>query len=365
MPRFNIVRSVDVKITPRIIQLSSMFDMELVEKSREQWEIDFNLPEKWNIGLIVGPSGSVKTTIAREIFGDAIVEGFEWSDDSIIDNFPAHMTISEITYLLSSVGFSSPPAWVRPFRVLSNGEKFRVTIARAIAENEGTIVIDEFTSVVDRTVAQIGSAAVAKAIRRLNKRFVAVSCHYDIIQWLQPDLVYEPHKNQLTLEFFRRPPINLSVRRVSKEAWQLFRKHHYLNGNISTSAICFVAFSGDTPVAFTAVLPFKIFGNRATRREHRTVCLPDYQGVGIGNAMSDYIASLFTGLYYDYYSQTTHPAMIYSRARSKNWKVCVPPSIRKKTCAFDYKPTRRPMATFKYIGPRADYDEARKIVYGY
>ena len=52
--------------------------------------------------------------------------------------------------------------------------------------------MDEFTSVVDRTVARIGSAALARTVRGRGLRFVAVSCHDDIIDWLQPDWVYRP-----------------------------------------------------------------------------------------------------------------------------------------------------------------------------
>src|SRR5262249_57232560 len=46
------------------------------------------------------------------------------------------------------------------------------------------------------------------------------------------------------------------------------------------------------PAAFTAVLhaPDPLGGYW---REHRTVCLPDFQGVGIGNALSEFVASLF------------------------------------------------------------------------
>jgi ABC-type Mn2+/Zn2+ transport system ATPase subunit len=83
----------------------------------------------------------------------------------------------EITALLSSVGFSSPPSWLKPFHVLSNGEQFRVTLARILAEAPELAVVDEFTSVVDRTVAQIGSHALAKTVRAGNRCFVAVSAH--------------------------------------------------------------------------------------------------------------------------------------------------------------------------------------------
>ena len=44
---------------------------------------------------------------------------------------------------------------------------------------------DEFTSVIDRTVAQIGSSAIAKTVRKRKQKFVAVSCHYDIEEWLR------------------------------------------------------------------------------------------------------------------------------------------------------------------------------------
>ena len=40
--------------------------------------------------------------------------------------------------------------------------------------------MDEFTSVVDRQVAQIGAHAIQKYVRKHGRQFVAVSCHYDI-----------------------------------------------------------------------------------------------------------------------------------------------------------------------------------------
>ncbi|MEV1247900.1 hypothetical protein [Nonomuraea sp. NPDC049750] len=65
------------------------------------------------------------------------------------------MSIKDIVALLGAVGLSSPPAWLRPYRTLSNGEAFRASIARALAESGDLVVIDEFTSVVDRQVAKV------------------------------------------------------------------------------------------------------------------------------------------------------------------------------------------------------------------
>jgi hypothetical protein len=200
----SIHRTVPIVRTPRVRQMLGMFDVPPDKKSAQHWDVYFDLPQDWNIGVIVGPSGCGKTTIARELFGDHLAGAYDWpADKSILDGFPADLGVKDVTGLLSSVGFSSPPYWVRPFHVLSNGQQFRVNLARVLAENSELAVVDEFSSVVDRTVAQIGSAAVAKTVRRRRQKFIAVTCHYDILDWLEPDWVYEPVGNKLTINELR------------------------------------------------------------------------------------------------------------------------------------------------------------------
>ena len=321
MPRLDILREVQIIRTPRLLQMESIFDVPSAERSVETWAIDFDLPEQWNVGLIVGPSGAGKSTIARELFPDAMADSWEWPEDkSVVDGFPKGMSIKEITSLLCSVGFSSPPSWVRPFRVLSNGEQFRVHMARTLAEMPTLCVADEFTSVVDRTVAQIGSAAIAKTVRRRGQKFVAVTCHYDVAEWLEPDWVYQPH----TGEFFagrreRRPPIELTIRRVDPSAWRLFRKHHYLSSILLGDAKCFAAFLCNRPVAFVAVTHFPHPKTKRIMREHRLVCLPDFQGVGIGNALSEWAGQYFTAQGKRYRSISSHPAVNAYRGNSPHW----------------------------------------------
>ncbi len=218
------------------MQAEGIFDVPPSERSEQTWEICLDLPETWNVGLIVGPSGSGKSTVARELFADHLCPDWEWSaDQSILDGFPARMSIKEIIELLSSVGFSSPPSWVRPYRVLSTGEQFRVDMARTLAEMSSLAVVDEFTSVVDRTVAKIGSAAIAKTVRRRNQQLIAVTCHYDVAEWLQPDWIYQPHTNTLARDCLQRPSIELRVSRVHSSAWELFRRHHYLDTHLHSS----------------------------------------------------------------------------------------------------------------------------------
>ena len=143
--------------------------------------------------LYGGGSGTGKTTIAKELFGDQMISGFEYNAKSVVDDMPKNCDMAEIEKMFYSVGFGSVPSWMKPYSVLSNGEKMRVDLARALLEKD-FVVFDEFTSVVDRQVAQTASLAISKAIRRSQKRFIAVSCHSDIIEWLEPDWVFDTNE---------------------------------------------------------------------------------------------------------------------------------------------------------------------------
>ncbi len=377
MQSINIVREVEIMRTPRLMQMEGLFDVSAEKKSRQEWTVNLNLPSSWNVGLIVGSSGSGKTTIAKELFGEYLADDYQWDEHkSILDSFPKEMSIKDITGLLSSVGFSSPPSWVKPFHVLSNGEKFRVNMARTLAELKDIAVVDEFTSVVDRTVAKIGSAAIQKTVRQRNQKFVAVSCHYDIAEWLEPDWIYEPATDNLTVgRLLWRPEINLEIKRVHSSAWQIFRKHHYLDSSIHTGAKCFVAFWDDIPVAFASVLHFPHPKTPNMKREHRTVTLPDYQGVGIGNKLSAYIGSMCKGMGCRYVSITSHPAMMRSRAKSAEWRMIAKPNATTKTLPRVTKEVPNPLsshgasgafsgrlrATFEYVGKPMGKNEAVRL----
>ena len=189
MPHFDIVKNNKPINTFRVSKICADFDVKF-EHSNEHFEGDINLPEKWNIGVIVGKSGTGKTTIAKELFGDHYFYNQEYSKASVIDDMPSDMSVEEITKMFYACGFGSVPSWLNPYSVLSNGEKMRVDLANALLREE-FVVFDEFTSVVDRNVAQTCCIATTKAVRKLNKQFVAVSCHYDILEWLQPDWVFD------------------------------------------------------------------------------------------------------------------------------------------------------------------------------
>jgi hypothetical protein len=285
-----------------------------------------------------------------------------WDEErSIVDCFPDGCSVREITDVLSSVGFSSPPSWLQPYWTLSTGEQFRVDVARSLLEADEIAVIDEFTSVVDRTVAKIGSAAIAKHVRRDGKKLVAATCHYDVIEWLQPDWVYDVATDVFRWECLLRPEIELEVYRASKDAWKLFSRHHYLTHNLNPSAHCWVACVENQPAAFVAVIRHPHYRSSLPLwRGHRTVVLPDYQGVSIGNRIFELVASLYVAAGCRYTTVASHPQMVAHHARSPLWKMIrktgFSPRESSQGALMDgWKTSRdRWTASFEYVGPPCD-----------
>ena len=177
----------------RAARVKSLFNCE----SGANFAIDADLPLEdaaWQIGVVVGPSGSGKTSIGRSIWPDVgIYDGDEgWAADKpIVDAIAPQGGFDDVTGALSAVGLGSVPAWLRPYHALSNGEKFRAGLARIIAEGKQRVIIDEFTSVVDRQIAKVGAGAFSKAWKRGGGQAVLLSCHYDILDWVEPDWVFD------------------------------------------------------------------------------------------------------------------------------------------------------------------------------
>lgn len=193
MQNFHIVKSSDIEKTYRVARIMGDFDVK-TEHTTETFSGEMQFPDKWQIGCIVGASGTGKTTIAKELFVDSYIKGFSFTHKSVIDDMPENCSVDEIEKVFYAVGFGSVPSWLKSFNVLSNGEKMRVELARALLEKD-IICFDEFTSVVDRNVAETICIAIRKCLKHYpKKKFIAVTCHYDILQWLQPQWVFDTNK---------------------------------------------------------------------------------------------------------------------------------------------------------------------------
>lgn len=159
------------------------------------WKLPTNLPKDFKIGVIVGSSGSGKTTMLKH-FGTEQQPIWD-NNKSILSHFDSP---EDGINRLGSVGFNSIPSWYKPYNVLSNGEKFRADLARKIASN---VVIDEYTSVVDRNVARAASVALSRYVNNNDiKNIVISTCHMDVVEWLEPDWVINTDSGELLDGFF-------------------------------------------------------------------------------------------------------------------------------------------------------------------
>ncbi|MDR1338833.1 MAG: ABC transporter ATP-binding protein [Prevotellaceae bacterium] len=309
----------------RAARVKSLFNAE----NGYSWERTADLPVEnfeWKIGLIVGPSGSGKTSIGERIFDrQAVYDLYSgWDRDKpVVDCIAPDGDFNTVTGALAAVGLGDVPAWLRPFHVLSNGEKFRAGLARLICEHPEQAVIDEFTSVIDRQIAKIGAMAFAKSWRRGTGQIVLLSCHYDIIEWLQPDWVYDTREARFSRDCLRqRPKIELRVYKVKGSVFRHFKPHYYLNLPLPVAAEYFVGMVGNEPVCHIAVCPF--FTAKAYRAT-RLVTMPEWQGAGVGTGFLNFIGEYHLqgngrcGYKYPTFFHTSHPQLCAALRHSNAW----------------------------------------------
>jgi ABC-type lipoprotein export system ATPase subunit len=303
----------NVKITDIDTEVFSKFDYSFNGESEFKEHDMPRIDEDFNLGVIVGSSGSGKSTlldkfgVEQEIAWDnskSIISHFENPDDAITK--------------LTAVGLNSIPTWGKPRSVLSTGEGFRADMARKLDNN---IVIDEFTSVVNRETAKSLSVAFSKYIKKNNiKNVVLATCHSDILDWLEPDWVYNTDTKEISRGSHRQPEIVLEILPCSYEAWTLFSQHHYLSGDINISSRCWIATWMGSPIGFVSALPQPSGTIKNGWRGHRTVVLPDFQGMGIGVRISEAVGEILLANGCRYFSKTIHPKMGQYRENSDKWR---------------------------------------------
>jgi len=308
----------------RAARVKSLFNAE----TGANFSIDADLPiddRPWSIGAVVGPSGSGKTSLGRQIFGaGAFYQPEGWRADApVVDCIAPDGSFDEVTAALASVGLGDVPAWLRPYAVLSNGERFRADLARIIAEAPAQVVVDEFTSVVDRQIAKIGALAFQKAWRRTKGRAVLLSCHYDVLEWLEPDWVFDTGRREFQWVRLRRPRFELEIWQTDGSYWPLFEPHHYLKLPRMVAAQYYVGTVDGEPVSHLAVSPkLETGGVRACRM----VVMPEWQGAGVGLRFLNAVCEHWLrgeGKWGDrvraVYFHTSHPGLCAALRRDKRW----------------------------------------------
>lgn len=306
----------------RAARVKSLFNVESGANFQLEAELDLE-SAPWQIGVIVGPSGSGKTSMGRALWGADAVYAPAWPDGApIIDAITPEAGFDGVAAALSSVGLGSVPTWLRPYRVLSNGEQFRANLARLTSEAPKRAVLDEFSSVVDRQIARIGAGAFAKAWRRTAGQAVLLSCHYDILDWVQPDWVFDTATGRFSRGWLRRRPrIDVDLWQCGWEHWPAFEPHHYLKLPRMIAATNYVATVEGQLVAHVAVST----RSRTEARACRLVVMPEWQGAGVGLRFLDTVCERWRvgdnryGRPMPALFHTSHPGLANALRRSPRW----------------------------------------------
>lgn len=306
-------------------------DIDAKKKSIHHLKIDnINIPKNWNVGLIYGASGSGKTTLAKKLFGEDVFKAILNEDEPIINQFPKELTYDECAAILSGIGLNSVPCWIRPVKTLSNGQRARAEAALLMVQNNGIINIDEWTSVVDRTVAKAMSFCVQKFARKQNKQIILLSCHYDVLEWLIPDWLIDCNEQKFHLKqnedffFSKREQLKFDIRKIGRESWKYFSKYHYLSELLPGGRIeLYGLFFEDKQIGFQCFANYTpiVKGKKHIYHSNRTVIHPDYQGLGLGIKLINESTKVFVEENQNFRVMAKFSALPVFKAmqKQKNW----------------------------------------------
>ena len=144
---------------------------------------------------ISGQSGGGKSVLLRELARQMLGQGKSVInlDDIVFDNTALIDQIgtdtNDAVRLLGLAGINDAYLWVRKPSELSDGQRYRFRLAKAMEANADVWVADEFLAVLDRTAAKVIAFSLQKAARRMGATVLVATTHSDMVEDLFPDLV--------------------------------------------------------------------------------------------------------------------------------------------------------------------------------
>jgi ABC-type lipoprotein export system ATPase subunit len=299
-----------------------------------KWELNTKGCE-WSILAIVGQSGTGKTGLLQQLKQNQY-EQPQWDDRPIIEHI--HRSPELASKWLGSVGMNTLPTWLKKYSVLSMGEKYRTMVAWLLARQDN-LYFDEYTSTLDRDSAMSLSISLHKTIKRENKRLVVATCHRDILDHLKPCYVIDLDKEQVfDTRGWQRQSRTIELVKCDRGYWRHFAPYHYLTNEIPNHTQTFLVRWKETGkiIGFTSchTLPSGTMQNAYIAS--RTVCLPQFQGMGFGTRITELLAQYMVGMGKRFFSKTSHPTMGMYREKSDKWK----PTSKNKKERKDYSTSK-------------------------
>lgn len=338
MQNYELTLKCDVPNSYLCQRAADSLDIDVQKKQIHHFKIKADLDSPFKIGLIIGSSGSGKTTLAKNIFGENCFDEILDLTKPVIEQFPSDWSYDDCSKALNSIGLNSVPCWIKPAYTLSNGQKARAEAALQMAQEKEIIVLDEWTSVVDRNVAKVMSHCIQKYARKNQKKIILLSCHYDVVDWINPDWIIDCNKQEyidrrsMVGTFKRTDQLRLDIRRATKRSWSYFSKYHYLSDKLPGGKIfVFGLYDGVNQIGFQCFAAY-IVGDQLTYFVNRTVIHPDYAGFGLGILLLNETSKKMVESGFRVKAKFSSIPIFKSMMRSELWKFKSKDSNFKKRC---------------------------------
>lgn len=196
-----------VQRSPRVLEIAESFGIGLDEK---EFVVFDNLEleiRQGDVIYITGQSGAGKSVLLREIHkglserGKSVVnlDAITFDDRPLIDQIGKNT--NDAIRLLAIAGINDAYLYVRTPAELSDGQRYRFKLAKAIEQEAEVWIADEFMAVLDRTSAKVISYSIQKTARRVGATLAVATTHRDMINDLGPDLYIEKRfREKIVLE---------------------------------------------------------------------------------------------------------------------------------------------------------------------
>ena len=236
---FNVCYETHTEPTPRSIVVAEAFGLGIDETEKfPVLDAELKIRPR-DIVYVTGDSGSGKSVLLKAIKQDLGDEAVDISEVEVDVDKPLIETVGETVEegleLLSKVGLNDAFLFLRTYRQLSDGQKYRYRIAKLIESGRQWWLMDEFAATLDRDTAKIVAFNLQKIARRQGKAVIAATTHSDLLEDLAPDVLVEKRfGKEISVSYF--PDAGASecslvkemlVEAGSMEDWRALSNFHY------------------------------------------------------------------------------------------------------------------------------------------
>jgi ABC-type lipoprotein export system ATPase subunit/GNAT superfamily N-acetyltransferase len=221
--KVNIAYQTATEITPRTIGVAEGFGLGIDES--QQFVIYDDVVLKIgdrDVVYITGDSGSGKSVLLKAMKQDLGDEAIDVADVQPDPDKPlietVGKTLTEGLELLSKAGLNDAFLFVRRFKELSDGQKYRYKIAKLIESRKQWWIADEFCATLDRDSARIVSFNIQKLARNLGKAVIVATTHTDLFDDLDPSVhIHKRYGKEITVNY--HPNQTAKECSLVKEMW--------------------------------------------------------------------------------------------------------------------------------------------------